>query len=124
MNRAERRRRGIKVSTPKMKHMTEDAYNKALDEARKNAVNKTFEKASSIAVVYMLGVPLLVLHDHFKEIMRKEWEGVPRIEHFFDLCINVFDELNTGENQLERLLDEVKEKTGFDISERVILGDK
>lgn len=120
MNRAERRKRGIKVPPPKMKHISEDAYNNAIDYAYRKGYSKAFEKASDLAVVYMMAVPLLVLNDHFNEIRLKQVNGKSRVENFFDRCIDVFDEYNDGEDTLSRLVNDVEQKTGFKISERIL----
>ena len=120
MNRAERRKRGIKVPPPKMKHISEDAYNNAIDYAYRKGWDNAFEKASNVAVAYMMAVPLLVLNDHFNEIRLKQVNGKSRVENFFDRCVNVFDEYNNGEDTLSRLMNDVEQKTGFKISERIL----
>ena len=120
MNRAERRKKGIKVPPPKMKHISEDAYNNAIDYAYRKGWDNAFEKASNVAVAYMMAVPLLVLNDHFNEIRLKQVNGKSRVENFFDRCVNVFDEYNDGEDTLSRLMNDVEEKTGFKISERIL----
>ena len=120
MNRAERRKQGIKVPPPKMKHISEEAYNNAIDYAYRKGWDNAFEKASNVAVAYMMAVPLLVLNDHFNEIRLKQVNGKSRVENFFDRCVNVFDEYNNGEDTLSRLMNDVEEKTGFKISERIL----
>lgn len=121
MNRAERRKQGIKQPAPKMKHITEKDYRADIDNAYRQGWDNAFLKACDMAVLYMFSVPLIVLHDHFNEIRMKEFDGVPRIEHFFDLCADSFEEYNKCENTLTKLLTDVEEKTGFDISKRVFL---
>lgn len=120
MNRAERRKRGIKVPPPNMKHISEEAYNNAIDYAYRKGWDNAFEKASNVAVAYMMAVPLLVLNDHFNEIRLKQVNGKSRVENFFDRCVDVFDEYNNGEDTLSRLMNDVEEKTGFKISERIL----
>ena len=119
MNRAERRKAGISQPKPKMKHLPDSVYHDHLNQAYRQGWDNAFEKASNIAVAYMLGVPLLVLNEKFGEVRLKEFEGKSRVEHFFDLCTEMFDNYNSGDDTLERLLRDVKEKTGFDIEERV-----
>lgn len=123
MNRAERRKQGIKVPPPKMKHISEEAYNNAIDYAYRKGWDNAFEKASNIAVGYMLAIPLLVLHERFNEVRLKECDGKSRIEHFFDMCTEIFDEYNSGSDTLTKLINDVEEKTGFNISERLFVGD-
>lgn len=123
MNRAERRKNGIKVPPPKMKHMTEKAYWDEINKAYRKGWDNAFEKASNIAVGYMLAIPLLVLHERFGEVRLKECGGKSRIEHFFDMCTEIFDEYNSGSDTLTKLINDVEEKTGFNISERLFVGD-
>lgn len=119
MNRAERRKSKTYQPPPKMKHLTEDAFNKALHVAYQKGVDAGYEKASNYAVAYMLAVPLLVIHEKFNEVRLKEYQGHTRIEHFFDLCTDTFEEYNDGEDTLERLMRDVLEKTGFDVGSRL-----
>ena len=121
MNRAERRKRGIAQPPPKMKHLPESQYRQDIDDAYRRGFDESFLKACDLAVMYMLAIPLIVLNDHFNEIRLKECDGVPRIEHFFDLCVDTFEEYNRSENILTRLLSDVEDKTGFDISKRVFI---
>ena len=119
MNRAERRKSGIYQSPPKMKHLPEKEYKEALDQAYRLGWDNAFVKACDLAVFYMFGIPILVLQEKFNEIRLKEFNGVSRTEHFFDLCADLFEEYNLDENTLTKLLNDVKDKTGFDISKRV-----
>ena len=82
MNRAERRKNGIRTEPPKMKHLPEKQYRDEIDRAYRKGFDQAFDTALELAVAYMFSVPLLVLHDHYKEVMRREWEGKSRIEHF------------------------------------------
>ena len=121
MNRAERRKRGVSQPPPKMKHISEKDFRIELDKAYRLGWDNAFVKSCDLAVMYMLSIPLLVLNDHFNEIRLKEYDGVPRIQHFFDLCAETFEEYNEHENILSRILEDVETKTGFEISKRVFL---
>ena len=123
MNRAERRKLGICQPPPKMKHIPEKSYQDAINRAYRQGVNVGYEKACNYAVGCMLAIPLLVLNDNFNEIRLKEFNGQSRVEHFFELCTEVFEEYNDGEDTLERLMRDVLEKTGFDLSERIVDGE-
>lgn len=121
MNRAERRKAGVKTPTPKMKHMQEKQYRQELDNAYRKGYNRAFEDASSVAVFYMFAVPLLALNDHFNEIRLKEFKGKSRIEHFFELCEKTYFQYNkdSGDNALTKMCKDLEDKTGFDISKRL-----
>ena len=120
MNRAERRKAGLKTPPPKMKHIPESQYRKDLDDAYRRGFDESFLKACDLAVMYMFGIPLLVLNDKFNEIRLKEYDGVPRVEHFFNLCTEYFEEYNVSDHTLSRVLKDVEDKTGFMITERVL----
>lgn len=120
MNRAERRKNGIKVPAPKMKHLPEKQYKEEIDRAYRRGFDQAFDTALELGVAYMFSVPLLVLHENFQEVMRKEWEGKSRIEHFYELCEKVYAEYNNyGDHTITRLTQDVFEKTGFDVGGRL-----
>lgn len=123
LNRAERRKQGIKTPPQKKVHLNEDAYYKALDDAFRrgfdDGVRKTFYLASQKSVYFMLCLPLLVLKEKFREVWRKEFDGVSREQHFFDLCLEVYEQYDNGQDTLDRLLNDTKEKTGVDVAKKV-----
>lgn len=107
-----------------MIHLSEKDFRAEIDRAYRKGWDNAFVKSCDLAVMYMLSIPLLVLHDHFNEIRMKEYEGVSRVEHFFDLCAETFEEYNQHENTLSRVLADVERKTGFDVSKRVFSDDE
>ena len=123
MNRADRRKKGIKQPRPQMTHIKTEDYNKAITNAYAKGVQDAYDKASQLSVFFMMTIPLLVLNEKFNEIRLKEFKGVSRIEHFFELCMEKFDEYNDGQDTLARLLKDVKEQTGFDVESKVIVKD-
>ena len=122
MNRAERRRQGIKQPPPKMKHISEDAYNNAINRAYQKGIEVGFKKAIDFSVLYMFVIPLLVLGEKFGEIRFKEYRDKSRVEHFFDLCAEYYEKYCTYDADvlIEQLSKDLLEKTGFDISKRLI----
>lgn len=119
MNRAERRKKGIRQPPPKMKHMTENSFNESVNLAYRKGFQEGVDKSSALSVYYMLGISLLALHDNFGDIRFKEVDGKSREERFFNHCVAIFDEYNDGVDTLERLFEDVKRITGFDMEERV-----
>lgn len=120
MNRAERRKQGIKQPPAKMKHMTEFEYANQLNKAYQEGVADGYKRASNYAVVFMMCVPLIVLREKFGEIRLKDVDGESREERFFNLCLERYEDYNNGEDTLDRLLSDVKEITGVDVSKKVI----
>lgn len=116
MNRKERRKAGIKQPPPKMKHIPEQQYNMAINEAYRRGVEYGVDKSSNLSVYYMLCIAVLVLHQNFNMIRRKEPDGMSREEYFFKCCSKLFDKYNEGENTLEWLVNDVESETGFEIS--------
>ena len=120
MNRAERRKHGIKSPPAKMVRMKETDYTQRINLAYRKGYDYAFDKASNLAVAFMLSVPLLVLHESFGEIRLKEFNGKSREEHFFELCISKYEEYNDKEDAIALLMNEVSEKTGFDIAKIIM----
>lgn len=123
MNRAERRKAGVKTPPPRMKHIREEVYQKAIDDAYArgfdNGVRSAFALASEKAVYFMLCLPLLVLKKHFNDIRLKQCNGVSREQHFFDLCLETYEQYDHGEDTLDKLMADTKEITGVDVAKKV-----
>lgn len=109
MNRKERRKQGIKEK-PKVIHITTDYLSQLKAEISRDATETAFE--------WMLCLPLMVLHDKFSEIRLKEFGGVCREEHFFDLLLDAYESFNNQYFTLNDLADTIKEETGFDVVAR------
>lgn len=87
LNRAERRRNNI--TTPEKAVMIKVSdIEKIKDEAA--------ERATNTAITLMLGIPLLVLHDKYSELTRREVNGKSRLERFAEMCLYQFDCFNEG----------------------------
>ena len=87
MNRAERRRNGINEPEKSIMIKTSD-----IERIKQEAA----ERATNTAITLMLGIPLLVLHDKYSEITRKEVNGKSRLERFAEMCLFQFDCFNEG----------------------------
>lgn len=111
MNRAERRKKGIKT-----KVRTINVNVDYLESIKK----KISDEATRAATEWMLCVPVMVLHDKFSEIRLKEFDGVCREEHFFDLCLDLYDSYCRDFLTINDMADTIKEETGFDITKRFI----
>lgn len=106
MNRAERRRlkNHDKVTTYNMnpsqiKNMKEDATKKAVDTA----------------FTLMLSIPVMVMHDKYPQLMRKEVDGKGREERFAEMILDLYDSYDKGYVTLEDLANCLYEETGMRI---------
>ena len=109
MNRKERRKQGIKEK-PKTITITADYLEKLKKEISVDATETAFE--------YMLCIPLIILHDHYGRLNRKEIDGVCREERFFDLCLDQFESFSKKYVSLNDMAEAVKAETGFDVISR------
>ena len=82
MNRAERRRAGKKGHEPVINIKTSD-----ISQIKENAIME----ASNKAFFLMLAIPVMVIHDKYPQLMRKEVDGKSREERFVELCIDLYD---------------------------------
>lgn len=86
MNRAERRKNGLKneavytLTESQIRQMKQDATNTAIDTA----------------FVLMLGIPVYILHDHYPQIMKREENGKGREERFTDLILEHYEDFQNG----------------------------
>lgn len=92
MNRAERRRNGINEPEKSIMIKTSD-----IERIKQEAA----ERATNTAITLMLGIPLLVLHDKYSEITRKEVNGKSRLERFAEMCLFQFDCFNEGRLKID-----------------------
>lgn len=111
LNRQERRRQGIKEK-PKIIHITTDYLDKLKQDISKEATQVAFQ--------WMMCLPLMVIHDKFNEIRLKEFDGVCREEHFFDLCLELYESFNLEYVTLNDLAKTILDETGFDVTQRFI----
>ena len=63
MNRAERRKSGIKKSV-KTYTLNDSQIKQIKDDAVKEAIDTAF--------IYMLGLPVMIIHDKYPQLMKKE----------------------------------------------------
>lgn len=107
MNRAERR---------KNKDFTPVAF-PYVD--RKNAEReKVVSDAVDTAFILTLAIPVMVLHDHYPELMRKEVNGKTREERFTDLCLDLYDTVAKDYVGLEELKETLYKEAGIRIEKR------
>lgn len=116
MSRQERRRLAMKKDPTLTIKQSE--LDRMIDDAVKNGAAKLAEKAKEEAIQKLFGqllaVPVMVLHDHFGALMKKEG----REERFAEMCLDLFDTVEKGYVTPQELMQCLKEETGMRIKER------
>lgn len=98
MNRAERRRRGIKNKEPVLNVKASD-----ISKIKENAVNQ----AADTAFVMMITIPLMVLRDKYNF-------GKKRLEAFSDYVLELYDSFDKGYITFDDLKKTLKEEVGVE----------
>ena len=111
MNRAERRREGVK-NTEKIYTLNESQIKRLKDDAAKEAIDTAF--------ILMLGLPVMILHDKYSLLMKREVDGKCREERFTDLLLDLYDSFDKGYLKLDDILKCIKEECGIDIARKKV----
>lgn len=106
MNRAERRRTGKKGHEPVINIKTSD-----INQIKENAIME----ASNKAFFLMLAIPVMVIHDKYPQLMRRDVEGKSRAERFADMCLDLYDSFDRGYITLEDFHQCLWEEAGIKI---------
>ena len=109
MNRAERRRRQ-KQGLPIVK---EPVLNMKVSD-----IQQIKAQATNTAFFLMLAIPVMVIHDKYPQLMRREVNGKPRAERFADLCLDLYDSFNKGYVTLDDLSQCLWEEAGIKIERK------
>lgn len=102
MNRQERRRLGIKRKDPMVSIKQSD-----IDRMKEEAT----EKGCKFAFGLMLAIPVMVIHDKFGSLMKKEG----RVQKFVDLCMEEYKCYEEGYVRLDEMAKILKEEAGVEI---------
>lgn len=102
MNRQERRRLGIKRKDPMVSIKQSD-----IDRMKEEAT----EKGCKMAFNLMMAIPVMVIHDKFGSLMKKEG----RVEKFVDLCMEEYKCYEEGYVRLDEMAKILKEEAGVEI---------
>lgn len=100
MNRAERRRLGVKIKDPIINMKQSDIDKLKLDSAN---------QAAEMAFFLMLAIPTMVIHDHFGDLMKREG----REQKFVKWCLNTYECFGEGLVSLEDLQQCLYEEAGL-----------
>lgn len=106
MNRAERRKlskQGVKVKSDPVINLKSSDIEAMKIEATKKAVDTAF--------MLSLAIPVMVLHDKFGELMKRDG----REKRFADLCLELYDTYMKGYVDIEDLHKCLEQETGLKI---------
>lgn len=113
MNRAERRKRQ-KQGLPIIKEPVLNVKASDFQHMKKNAA----EVAAETAFFLMLAIPVMVIHDKYPQLMRKNVDGKSREERFADLCLDLYDSFNRGYVTLDDLAQCLWEEAGIKLEKK------
>ena len=113
MNRAERRRRQ-KQGLPIVKEPVLNMKVSDIQQIKTQATNT----AADTAFFLMLAIPVMVIHDKYPQLMRREVDGKPRAERFADLRLDLYDSFNKGYVTLDDLSQCLWEEAGIKLEKK------
>ena len=106
MTRAERRRANReKAKSNKTYNLNREQIKGIRDQATNEAVDTAFK--------LMLCIPVMVIHDHYADLMRKEVDGKSRGERLSDMILDLYDSYEKGYVTLDELEDCLWEEAGI-----------
>lgn len=94
MNRAERRRLGVKNKEAVINIKQSD-----IEQMKEDATRESME----IAFKLMLAIPVMVVHKEYSKITKLEVDGKCREERFADLCLDLWNDFNKNKITLDEL---------------------
>ena len=74
---------------------------------------ESVEKGVDIAMKLLLCIPVMVIHDHYADLMRKEVDGKSREERLADMILDLYDSYSRGYVTLDELEDCLWEEAGI-----------
>lgn len=104
MNRQERRKQGEKG-----KAKTYVLNSEQIEQLKKEAT----EEAIGTAFSLMIGLPVMVIHDKYSQITKKEVDGKCREERFAEMILDLYDSFDKGYLTLNDIKNCVEEETGM-----------
>ena len=113
MNRAERRRRA-KQGLPVVNEPVINVKASDIQNIKKEAASN----AADTAFFLMLAIPVMVMHDKYPQLMRREVDGKSRTERFADLCIDLYDSFDKGYVTLDDLAGCLWEEAGIKLTKK------
>ena len=104
MNRAERRKLGVKNKESVFTMKKSD-----IEQIKRDATHQSME----IAFKLMLAIPVKVLSENYSKITKLNVDGKSREERFADLCLDVWHDFNENKVSINDLQDILTDKCGI-----------
>ena len=105
MNRAERRKLGVKNKESVFTMKKSD-----IDKIKEDATHQSME----IAFKLMLAIPVKVLSENYSKITKLNVDGKSREERFADLCLDVWHDFNADKVSINDLKKILTDKCGIE----------
>ena len=106
MNRAERRRLGVKNKETVINIKRAD-----IEQIKRDASRESIE----VAFKLMLAIPVKVLSENYGKITKLNVAGKSREERFADLCLDLWHDFNADKVSLTDLEKSLNDLTGIEI---------
>lgn len=106
MNRQQRRRLKIKEKDP-IYHMKYSDFQRVEKEIADRTAENTF--------IMMLALPVMVIHDKYSLLMKKELDGMSREERMVNLIMDQYDAFADGFITIDDCLQVLKDECGIDL---------
>ena len=110
------RREMAKQNKTKMEKVP--TYNMNIDQI-KAMKDESTEKAVDIAFKLLLCIPVMVIHDHYADLMRKEVGGKSRGERLADMILDLYDSYEKGYVTLDELEQCLWEEAGIKFDKEI-----
>lgn len=113
MNRADRRKelkQGRLVKKDPVMNYKESDIQRIKEQAAAQGISTAF--------LLMMSIPIMVLHNNYAKLMRKDVDGESREERFADMCLDMYEQVQKGHLKLEDLKDSLLIETGIKLCER------
>lgn len=108
MNRAERRAKGVTRKDP--------CYTLTKSQID-NIKSKATDDALTIAFKLLVCIPVMVIHDKYSKLIKKDVDGMSREERMAEYVIDLYDTFQQGYITLEELEECLRRETGMRFEE-------
>lgn len=106
MSKESKRKEKEEIKKKKVYMLTNEQIFKIKEDAVAEAIDKSF--------ILMLGLPVMILHDHINDLWRKDVDGKNREERFTDYVLDLYESFSHGYLTLDDISSCLREECGID----------